>query len=214
MSEILLTYRIDRNETIIAVEGDYREFAEMHGGTLFGFGVQAKTGRPWPEVVVGDSMRLYHQIIITSVRALGQPITRAYRGDARGLHHHLELRAVPEADGVVRIEHHYLKSVPGALEVKLIGDTSFGKLTLSRCAVCSRMNSGDGWHPAASLARRNGWKPGEVQRVGYGVCWECSDSLGRDLCARFEPAEMGGHPSAPEVAPAQLFAPFFAPVPA
>lgn len=187
MENIIASYTIDRYDTITAMSGDIAPYTKMHGDNLLGFGPNAQVGSIWRKVVHNSSLRMYLRLLLTAVRASGQPWHTRYSGDSYGQHHSLELRISPLSPGDVQISHILLSSTPSMISEKLIcADESSADFALRRCCICARLNQGLGWEDSSAVLESLPPALGSPHPVIYSVCWDCSDSIGQQISQLFE----------------------------
>lgn len=89
--------------------------------------------------VSGHFTRRFLQAFLMQIRSTGQPAQRVYRCDSPGSRCLMEMRAIPEGDGRLRLEHRLLDKKDFDYRVEVKTAPRRGLAHYLRCTNCARM---------------------------------------------------------------------------
>lgn len=103
-------YRIDEDDCIVAVGGDWRRFARANHGA--GLGPARVVGTPLWDHIAGLENRLVYVQVLESVRENGHPVTFVFRCDAPDCRRDLEMTVSPRPRGECEFQTTVVRHVP------------------------------------------------------------------------------------------------------
>ncbi len=166
-----LFYRVDKEDVIVDIGGDWDEFARKNDG-----GQVLKThvlGTKLYQHIKGETCRTYVWTMLDAVRKLEREIVRSYRCDSPTCKRFMTMRVTPEPRNGLLLEHQLVstQAFERPLRFAFASEGARGKLT--RCSMCNRLNIGGAWGEP-ELALQNAAKPvTEATLVIYSVCTDC-----------------------------------------
>lgn len=171
-----LYYRLDRDDRIVEVGGNWDQFAQQNGGDEI---VSHRViGTPLFKYIDGETSRDHIWTAVDSVRKLSAPRKLAYRCDSPDLKRYMEMLIKPDVAGGVVVEHTTLRVEPLTPTIRFVSGGASQALVI-RCSMCSRVRIKGLWiEPDAAMAERL-IAPNATHRVAYGVCVECRTLAGR-----------------------------------
>lgn len=167
-----VVYRLDRDDVIVEVGGEWDHFAMQNDGAHLC--QRSVLGRPLESFVSGDATRMFVRALLQAARLTLRPLTRDYRCDSADLRRYMRMTIAPEADGGLRVSHALVRTVPYAHPVPVryaMGNVA--NVTI-RCSMCNRLRDGGEWREADSVPPLAG---GVARPVIYGVCPDCMTQI-------------------------------------
>ena len=162
-------YRIDADDRILAVGGQWDGFARANDGER---AMAARVAGTWLyDHVHGDVSRMFVRSVFAAVRTLAQPSVRPYRCDSPRLKRFMEMLITPEADGGLRVEHRIRRVEPLPTAASFV--VSGGGRPCVRCSMCCRIKSGSHWHDHIVGTAGQHVAEDTAVPVVYGVCPTC-----------------------------------------
>jgi hypothetical protein len=177
----VVSYTVDKTDTIVAVSGQWDAFARENGGEKLQ--ASAVIGRKLDQFITGDATRMFVRTMIMSARTLKRPIYRPYRCDSPKLKRFMEMTILPNEDGTVELVHRELHNEPLAQKPLLIVAPK-GSISalLKRCSLCNRIETQGIWSEIDEALDANRLEPGTRSlKVVYGVCPDCLTRRGIPL---------------------------------
>ena len=178
----IISYTVDKTDTIVAVSGLWDEFARDNGGEKSQ--ASAVIGRKLDQFINGDATRMFVRTMIMSARTLKRPIYRPYRCDSSKDKRFMEMTILPQENGMVELVHRELHHEPLAQKIPHIVaplGASHNSL-LKRCSLCNRIEIQGIWSEIDEALNTNRLEPGTRSlKVVYGVCPDCLTRRGIPL---------------------------------
>jgi hypothetical protein len=173
-----LSYRLDNQDRIIEVGGDWDRIArENDGGEVVAERVLGTT--LYTHVSDGPG-RMFVWTMLDSVRKLFRPSTKLYRCDSPDCKRQMEMTILPQSGGGLLVQHRTIKIEPLAPRVRYVGQAwqrssgLRGGLVL-RCSMCVKLKIDGVWYEPEVAIRAGLIEPGGIAKVAYGVCEHCSE---------------------------------------
>ena len=177
----IISYTIDKTDTIVAVSGQWDEFARDNGGEK----LQASSviGRKLDQFINGDATRMFVRTMIMSARTLKRPIYRPYRCDSSKFKRFMEMTILPREDGVVELVHRELHHEALAQTIpRTVAPKGSSNALLKRCSMCNRIETQGIWSEIDEALNTNRLEAGATPlKVVYGVCPDCLTRHGTPL---------------------------------
>ncbi len=155
--------RIDHSDCILELGGTAAEASSSAtDAALIGTSLYAH--------VSGHFTRRFLQSFVAQARATGAQSRRIYRCDSPQSRRLMEMRAMPENDGRVRLEHRLLEQSDFDFPVELATATRRGLAHYLRCSNCCKLRpirAGDWLEPEDYAAR------GSTAQVVHTICPTC-----------------------------------------
>ena len=165
MTNLSSYYRVDRQNRIIDVGGDWDDFAlsnsadECHSSYVVGDGLLSH--------VSGEATRMWLEALLQLTRWGDEPVTRHYRCDAPNIRRRFKLTTTKEEARTVLVQHDLL--VETRMPVRVDIRTAMpGERTVGRCSICNSVQNGPGWIDPFSLS------VDQEYSVAHNVCPVCS----------------------------------------
>lgn len=120
--------------------------------------------------VSGHFTRRFLRRFIADARATGQQPRRLYRCDSPQTRRLMEMRAVPEGDGAVRLEHRLVEESPFDFAIELHAAAKRGLAYYLRCSNCCKLRpirQGE-WREPEDYAQ-----PDHSHQVVHTICPAC-----------------------------------------
>ncbi len=176
-----MTYTLDKGDTIVAVSGQWDEFARNNNGekTLASHVV----GRKLERFIVGDTTRMFVLTMIMSARHLQRPIYRPYRCDSPTHKRFMEMIIQPRAEGRLEVIHRELYCEPLLHRARLVAvSPGSGATYAKRCSLCNRVQVEGVWSELDdAIESRRLQVEASGLKVIYGVCPDCLTRRGVPL---------------------------------
>jgi hypothetical protein len=174
VKRIVVEYRLDAHDRIVAVNEDWRRFATANGtGTLMPENV---VGRPLRDFVSGDITRMFVDTLLQGVRLTGRERTVPYRCDSPDAKRYMEMTVSPAAGGGIVTSHRIVREEHFAAPNAFVAATGTGpkRDLVKRCSMCNRLSRNGGDLVEPEVARSEGWLlVGTATAVIYFVCKAC-----------------------------------------
>lgn len=178
----IISYTVDKADTIVAVSGLWDEFARDNGGEKSQ--ASAVIGRKLDQFINGDATRMFVRTMIMSARTLKRPIYRPYRCDSSKDKRFMEMTILPQEDGMVVLVHRELHHEPLAQRTPRIVASlgASNNALLKRCSLCNRIEIQGIWSEIDEALAANRLEAGATSlKVVYGVCPDCLTRRGTPL---------------------------------
>ena len=176
-------YTLDADDCIVECGGPaWSAFAIDNGGPELADG-QFKGQSIYAHVAGHFTQRFLREFFIAA-RAAAAPPSRGYRCDSPRVKRFMEMRAVAEGGGALRVEHRLVSETAMAVEVAPCELPGWGRAAFNRCSVCNRLRK-----PGAQDWR----EPDEAGVVGsfrvvHTVCKDCRSGISARAARRPEVA--------------------------
>lgn len=174
VKSIVVEYRLDAHDRIVAVNEDWRRFATANGtGTLMPENV---VGRPLRDFVSGDITRMFVDTLLQGVRLTGRERTVPYRCDSPDAKRYMEMTVAPTPSGGIVTSHRVVREERFAAPNAFVAGAGRGQRRdlIKRCSMCNRLSRNGGELVEPELARSAGWLLGAAATpVIYFVCKAC-----------------------------------------
>lgn len=167
------SYWVDGKDLIIRLSSSWDDFALENGGKSV---ITTEViGRPLFDYIAGDPSRMWMETVLKLVRITGKMVEREYRCDTPELRRFMKMQLVPEGGGVVRVDHHVLRTEPRERRVEFIPKPDSTVTITKRCSICGRISSGERWIEA-DQSDVDALRVKKIPVV-YTVCGECWDRM-------------------------------------
>jgi hypothetical protein len=180
-----LSYRLDNQDRIVEVGGDWDRVARENDGSevladrIIGTKLYAH--------VADQPSRMFVWTMLDSVRKLFRPSVKTYRCDCPDFKRHMEMTISPESAGGLLVQHRLigLENQPVRMRFSaLTAGQAKGRQLVLRCTMCVKLKVGGIWlEPDATLMAGLGQDDG-VKQVAYSICDDCKDAARRPPMAR------------------------------
>lgn len=166
-----IVYTLDHADRIISVGGPWDEFACDNGGeTILSSNI---IGQSILTFISGDVTRMWICAVLQHVRACNKLLDRPYRCDSPGLKRFMQMRAVPEGNRVIRLEHRLISTEQRTVPVNIQHCGKKSTHARTRCSVCGYIKTNSMWtEPTAEQ-----YTSMNTIYVTYSICEKCSRSM-------------------------------------
>lgn len=168
-------YRIDPQDRIIQVSSSWNTFALQNEGESC---LSAQIhGKPIWNYIHGDMTRMWFHSLLAYVRLRPEPIERPYRCDSPEIKRYMNMVVIPQDNGDILLQHHFLRIEPRANPIHFqVPQSRIHSDYQKRCSICGRVQQDGVWMEIenADSSRMN---RGNVLHVFYGVCESCQRLL-------------------------------------
>jgi len=172
-----VVYWLDTDNVIVDTNPDWDIFAEQNDGALC-LSDQVK-GLLLYHFIAGDATRMWVDVMLSHARIRGAALTRNYRCDSPSERRYMEMTIVPEANGLVRLEHTLLRCEP--IEPSIVYEFPLAAARrsshLKRCSMCNQIQIGETWCEGDAAAHAGLIDASMPVRVIYTVCSPCKQML-------------------------------------
>lgn len=187
-SSMVVEYRIDAGDVVVAVGGGWAEFARDNDASELV--VPAPDRTLWSYFDRAEIRELW-QLLVERVRTVQQAARIPFRCDAPHARRWFEMTVAPEADGGVRfrsvLAFEESRQPVALLEFGAQRDESARPVPL--CSWCGRGQHGDRWLDVEELLRSGRLlERASLPPISYGICGACRDEMSADLLV---PGEVG-----------------------
>jgi hypothetical protein len=174
-----LSYRLDSQDRIVEVGGDWDRVARENDGTDV-LADRIIGTKLYAHVTDGPS-RMFVWTMLDSVRKLFRPSTKLYRCDSPDLKRHMEMTILPETGGGLLVQHRLIKTEKQPARVRFSGRPAgrVGRALVLRCTMCVKLKVGGIWHEPDAETLKSLEQSDGVAQVAYGICEDCSDAARR-----------------------------------
>ncbi len=176
----LITYLLDRDDIIIEVSQAWNSFAISNNAdknTL----ADSVIGHNIFSFILGDSTRMYMQVLLQQARILGHSPSRKYRCDSPELKRYMQMLLIPEPDGVVRVEHTLERVESFEQPISFSPAVVTNPSTVFRCSICARLKIGSVWIFPEDALDQEHIPCDTVIPVRYLVCPLCDNPLKKGI---------------------------------
>ena len=172
-------YWLDKNNIITNTNEYWNTFAlENYGHKVLRPHV---VGKPLFQFIKDDVTRMLMEAFISNARISNKELSRHYRCDSPQVKRFMEMRVIPEGNGVVRVENEVLREEP-LEETRNFVTRGVGTPFLKRCSVCNRLNDGNQWlEPDSSQMDHHFIGTSQTAFIAYTVCQDCKDETRKRL---------------------------------
>jgi hypothetical protein len=175
-----LSYRLDKQDRIVEVGGDWDRVARENDGTevvadrIIGTKLYAH--------VADEPSRMFVWTMLDSVRKLFRPSVKLYRCDCPDFKRQMEMTILPETGGGLLVEHRLIGIEKQPLRLRFAGQVRSSlpaRALILRCTMCVKLKVSGVWHePDETMLAALEQKDCAVQ-VAYGICDDCKDAARR-----------------------------------
>ena len=164
-----VVFWLDEDDNIVRVNDVWDRFALANEGE--GCSAGYVLGRRLRDFICGETTQILLDTLIVRARALKTPFDRGYRCDSPTTKRFMQMRIVPEEEGL-RFEHWVVRTEPMRAPVRFV-HAGLDVECVVRCSMCNRLSQPHGWsEPDATSGLPS------PQHVIYGVCPDCQHALG------------------------------------
>lgn len=175
---LVVQYWVDAQCKIVRVNWDWEEFAQSNDTHTLS--ASQVLGRELGEFICDDTTRMLVYALVASARDLQRPVQRPYRCDSPDCKRFMEMKIVPEPNGLVRLDHKIVKTEPMAARARFQlapGNTS--TVIPHRCSMCNRLRFEDEWLEVDLALAYGLIADHQTTRVVYTICPMCKVTLNR-----------------------------------
>ena len=160
-------YRVDAEDQIIEIGGDWDRFALQNGGE--NAVSERMIGTRLFDSISGDSSKMYADILLRKARVIGTALAVDYYCNSPNEHRHARMKMTGEADGVVLVAHRFLSlhRISENPDGTVLIAPSRWIAPLKQCLDCKRVQIEDGWVVPEDVPSREG------QQYFRGFCEDC-----------------------------------------
>lgn len=168
-----VSYKIDKQNIIVEIFDDWVNAAKI-GKADYLIDTNNVLGTKIFSYVMGDSTRMYYDVIFQKCRLLNKPHTIDYRCDSPTHMRYMQMQIVPKQLNSLYLYNFLLKEEPFQKKI-IITDSTHNCNTglISRCSICNSLKfhiNGE-WIPPESLKTKNE----EDFLVIHTVCPKCKN---------------------------------------
>ena len=172
-----LTYRVDANDLIEAVAGEWTRFALANGGDrLLPPGILSSSIWPW---IVDETTRQVYRAMLKNVRAGAGPVRFRFRCDGPSERRLLEMRISLGAHRAVEFETRLVLSQPRDAVQLISPDAVRTDSLLSICGWCMRVQVAKGtWvEVERAIQMLEIFEAPAVPKITHGMCPTCYGTM-------------------------------------
>lgn len=174
-----ITYRVDAEDLLVEVGGDWHGFAAENGCSTL---TPAPLGRSLWSFVTGEETLMLWQGLLARARA-GERVSVPYRCDAPGLRRFLTMQLGADEDGSVLLTS-LLVLEERRTEVSWLATTAGPGAELVRsCSWCRSFAVGDEWVEVEEAVARLRLLESAPPQITHGLCPGCAGMLAAELTA-------------------------------
>jgi hypothetical protein len=161
------TYAIDPDDRILWTDEGFADLANGHG--LASLAADA-IGRPLIDFVAGERPRALQQALLARARRApaAEPLELRYRCDSPDTRRFAVLQMAAQRDGTIVFTTWFESTEARPYQALLDAAGEHGDQTVTLCAWCNRVDSGDGWCEVEDMT--TGTRPPAVK---HGLCEIC-----------------------------------------
>lgn len=160
-------YQLDGQNTIVAINDDWIEFAMANGGESLV--PENVIGKSIFQYICGEPTQMYFRVIAAHARLTRQTVSHRYRCDGEDVKRFMEMTITPLDNSALEVKHTILAEEPKPL-VKFVYASTNASRFIKRCSICNRVNLNEQWCEDSALNA-----PQDQVAVVYGVCEDCKD---------------------------------------
>ncbi len=164
-------YRVDHEDRITLVGGDWDRFAEQNDGV--NLAAEHIIGSELTASIAGDTQKKYIRTILQIARVSVDPIEVDYACHAPDELRHARMKLTADPDGSVLVEHSFLST-----HQRMTGEGADTEQwrpkwvpPLKQCVTCKLVQSPKGW------VTREQWPLSRSQNLFWGFCPDCKPEL-------------------------------------
>ncbi|AXJ01997.1 hypothetical protein CYPRO_2758 [Cyclonatronum proteinivorum] len=166
------TYKVSKAKLIIAVGGEWDEFAAQNDGKRALS--RSVIGRPIWDFVTGAPTRMWLEALFQLAELRNEPVERIYRCDSPQLKRVMSMRISPEDEKVLRVDNELISVEPLEKKVVIRHHSRNPDTTIRmRCSICGKIKVGEEWNEPVELTEDN---PAGII-VAYTVCGSCKQAM-------------------------------------
>lgn len=176
-----ISYRLDSENRITSIEGDWLDFAFQNGGQ--GLEIPGLLGRHIREFIADEQTLDFFLMIIHNVRLNNEAVTVSYRCDAPDKRRFMEFIARPEPQGGIECVSTIRYVQPRKPQPALAKGGHRSSAYLTVCSWCNKVRIGrEKWVEVEQAVDR-----GEIDRqkllprLAHGICSGCMGTMKASL---------------------------------
>ena len=171
-----ISYRIDRENRLVDVGGDWDAFALQNDAPALRR--EAVLGRPLLDFISGDETRHFHEVLLARVRSGAQLRRLPFRCDSPELRRFMEMDITSPDGGTVDYCCRVLSTEAHA-PVHTADAAPAGKRTMRMCSWCKKVHlTGSLWvEIEEAIVRFNLLEDAAPPHVSHGMCDACLEQL-------------------------------------
>ncbi len=171
-----LFYRIDEDDVIMDIGGQWDEFARDNGGGQI-LKPQVLGTRLYQHIK-GETCRTYVWTMLDAVRKLEKPIVRSYRCDSPTCKRFMTMRIVPESRNKLLLEHRLVSTQPFERTLRFACAPDSVHTRVTRCSMCNRLQIDGAWGEPELVLAHAAKSVTDATLVIYSVCMDCKTGAG------------------------------------
>jgi hypothetical protein len=175
-----VTYTIDANDCLLAMGGDWDEFADRNGSPeCF---AEELIGTNLFDAIADDMTAKLYRTIFSQVRAVNKPFSMPFRCDGDGVRREMHMTVTPLAHGHLSIVSVMVREVA---ESDRPACQNVAQSTLIRCSACNKLLIHGAWIDLRDAVQRGLCAPeGQNLAVSYGICEPCRQAVHQKLLGK------------------------------
>lgn len=176
-----IIYRLDGEDRITSIEGDWLEFAALNGGQ--GLEISNVLGRHIRRFIADQRTLDFFLMIINDVRLKGRDVTIPYRCDAPDKRRFMEFTAKPRPGGGVECVSTTTLVQPRACQAVLARERCCSDAFLTVCSWCNKVKiDHEEWAEIEEAVERGEIDmQDEVPLLTHGICPGCVKTVKASL---------------------------------
>lgn len=170
-------YRIDGNDRLVAVSGNWLDFARGNDAAQSCHPDMVLGRRIW-EFIDGPETSHLYEIILTRIRKNGTPIRVPFRCDSPDKRRYLEMEIVPGEEGSIEFYSRIVREEPRDTVELLNPALPRSDEIVKLCSTCRKMElDNHRWvEVEAGIAELRLFDGPTLPQISHGLCKECYDS--------------------------------------
>jgi hypothetical protein len=180
----LLAYSIDGQDRLVAVSGEWEEFARANGAPQLAR--ERVLGRSLWEFIDGQDTLEVHRLLLDRIRVRGAGVTLAFRCDGPRLRRDMQMVLEPGQDGRVEIRTHLVHESRRPYVALFDAAAQRSGSFLKVCSWCRKVEMGGlGWAEAEHAVRElRLLEIPPVPRISHGMCPACLEGFRERLAGQ------------------------------
>ena len=171
-----VVYRVDATDRIVAVNDEWRAFAEANDSA----GLADPLGESLWQHIGDQGSRDLYTLLLTSIRVSGRSVTYPYRCDSPTLRRLMEMSVFPVDDGALDFSSRVVSTEPLPHAVMFGQSLPYSIGRVDVCGNCRKVRDRDRWSDVIDLFRRGRITARRNTFTAmYRICPDCHDSLRR-----------------------------------
>lgn len=174
MADNTCIYRIDADNRITVVSGNWLSFARENGAEE-SCHPKAILNRPIWEFIDGHETRHLYEIILARLRKAGRPVTVPFRCDAPDKRRYLALAMVPSRDNDIDFYSSIIREESREPVALLSLDAPRSDEIIKMCSTCKKIElGGNRWvEVEVGVVELQLFEAEKLPRISHGLCGDC-----------------------------------------